>query len=101
MTKRTIPENADPVADRKDRLNLLDVRKKYFVQLINSASDFSCLARGVGVGQIYAATVDGLCVSYNRRRRRHGPLFQDRYKSIVCDASDDCAGNLAWVKYMG
>jgi hypothetical protein len=27
----------------------------------------------------------GYAVSYNLRHRRHGPLFQDRYKSIVCD----------------
>jgi len=24
-------------------------------------------------------------VSYNLRHRRHGPLFQGRYKSLVCD----------------
>jgi len=28
----------------------------------------------------------GYAVSYNLRHRRHGPLFQDRYKSIVCEA---------------
>ena len=27
----------------------------------------------------------GYAVSYNLRHRRHGPLFQDRYKSMVCD----------------
>ncbi|MBI2360236.1 MAG: transposase [Deltaproteobacteria bacterium] len=28
----------------------------------------------------------GYAVSYNLRHRRHGHLFQNRYKSIVCDA---------------
>lgn len=27
----------------------------------------------------------GFAVAYNRRHRRHGHLFQNRYKSIVCD----------------
>jgi hypothetical protein len=26
----------------------------------------------------------GYAVSFNRRHRRHGPLFQNRYKSILC-----------------
>ena len=26
----------------------------------------------------------GYAVSYNRRHRRHGHLFQNRYKSILC-----------------
>jgi hypothetical protein len=26
----------------------------------------------------------GYAVSFNRRHRRHGPLFQNRYKSIFC-----------------
>ncbi|OEU76592.1 MAG: hypothetical protein BA864_06330 [Desulfuromonadales bacterium C00003093] len=29
--------------------------------------------------------LSGYAVSYNRRHRRHGHLFQDRYKSIVCE----------------
>ncbi|MCP4628694.1 MAG: transposase [bacterium] len=40
-------------------------------------------------GQTPLATVmrrllTGYAVSYNRRHRRHGPLFQNRYKSILC-----------------
>jgi len=27
----------------------------------------------------------GYAISYNRRHKRHGHLFQNRYKSIVCD----------------
>jgi len=27
----------------------------------------------------------GYAIRYNRRHRRHGHLFQNRYKSIVCD----------------
>ena len=27
----------------------------------------------------------GYAISYNRRHRRHGHLFQDRYKSIICE----------------
>ncbi len=27
----------------------------------------------------------GYAITYNRRHRRHGHLFQNRYKSIICD----------------
>ena len=30
----------------------------------------------------------GYAVSYNRRHRRHGHLFQNRYKSILCQVAD-------------
>lgn len=39
----------------------------------------------------------GYAVSYNLRHRRHGHLFQNRYKSIVCDA-DSCFTEL--VRYI-
>ena len=40
-------------------------------------------------GRVPLATVmqrllTGYAVSFNRRYRRHGPLFQNRYKSILC-----------------
>ena len=44
-------------------------------------------------GQTPIATVmrrflTGYAVSYNRRHRRHGHLFQNRYKSILCQVAD-------------
>jgi REP element-mobilizing transposase RayT len=44
-------------------------------------------------GQTPLATImrrllTGYGVSYNRRHRRHGHLFQNRYKSILCQVAD-------------
>ena len=39
----------------------------------------------------------GYAVSYNRRHRRHGHLFQNRYKSILCQED---AYLLELVRYM-
>jgi putative transposase len=38
-----------------------------------------------GLSQFMRRFLTGYAVSYNLRHRRHGHLFQNRYKSIVCD----------------
>jgi hypothetical protein len=44
------------------------------------------LARGVlGLARLMRRLLTGYAVSYNLRHRRHGHLFQNRDKSIVCD----------------
>jgi putative transposase len=44
------------------------------------------LASGVfGLAKLMRRLLTGYAVSYNWRHRRHGHLFQNRYKSIVCD----------------
>jgi REP element-mobilizing transposase RayT len=37
-----------------------------------------------GVAQLMRRLLTGYVVSFNRRHRRHGQLFQNRYKSIIC-----------------
>jgi putative transposase len=37
-----------------------------------------------GVAQLMRRLLTGYAVSFNRRHRRHGQLFQNRYKSIIC-----------------
>jgi putative transposase len=37
-----------------------------------------------GIASLMKRLLAGYAVSYNRRHRRHGPLFQNRYKSVVC-----------------
>lgn len=39
----------------------------------------------LGLANFMRRLLTGYAVRYNLRHRRHGPLFQDRYKSIVCD----------------
>ena len=37
-----------------------------------------------GIASLMRRLLIGCAVSYNRRHRRHGQLFQNRYKSIIC-----------------
>jgi REP element-mobilizing transposase RayT len=37
-----------------------------------------------GVSQLMRRLLTGYAVSFNRRHQRHGQLFQNRYKSIIC-----------------
>ncbi|MEX0804627.1 MAG: hypothetical protein WD688_15125 [Candidatus Binatia bacterium] len=39
----------------------------------------------LGLAKFMRRLLTGYAVSYNLRHRRHGPVFQNRYKSIVCD----------------
>jgi REP element-mobilizing transposase RayT len=39
----------------------------------------------LGLANLMRRLLTGYAVSYNRRHHRHGYLFQNRYKSIVCD----------------
>ena len=38
-----------------------------------------------GVATFMRRILTGHAISYNRRHRRHGHLFQNRYKSIICE----------------
>ena len=39
---------------------------------------------GVPIATVMRRLLTGYAVSYNRKYRRHGHLFQNRYKSILC-----------------
>ena len=38
----------------------------------------------VSISTVMRRLLTGYALSFNRRHRRHGPLFQNRYKSILC-----------------
>ena len=38
----------------------------------------------VGLSTVMRRLLTGYAVSFNRRHKRHGQLFQNRYKSIIC-----------------
>jgi len=38
-----------------------------------------------GLSSFMRRLLTGYAIEYNRRHKRHGHLFQNRYKSIVCD----------------
>ena len=39
----------------------------------------------LGLSQYMRRILSGYAISYNRRHQRHGHLFQNRYKSIICE----------------
>ncbi|MBI2361082.1 MAG: hypothetical protein HYV04_19620 [Deltaproteobacteria bacterium] len=58
-------------------------RKDFVLRLGKLASE---TATSIYAWALLSNLLTGYAVSYNLRHRRHGHLFQNRYKSIVCDA---------------
>jgi REP element-mobilizing transposase RayT len=54
--------------------------------MINHAHLFLC-SGAQGLAKFMRRLLTGYAVSYNLRHRRQGHLFQNRYKSIVCDGN--------------
>jgi len=84
----------DDDTDRRDfvrRLGTLaeETRTPIYAWALMSNHAHLLLCSGVlGLAQFMRRLLTGHAVSYNLRHRRHGPMFQDRYKSIVCDGDN-------------
>jgi REP element-mobilizing transposase RayT len=78
-------------ADRRDfvrRLGSLAEETRtpiYAWALMTNHAHLLLCSGALGLAKFMRRLLTGYAVSYNLRHRRHGPLFQDRYKSIVCD----------------
>jgi len=79
--------------DDKDCDNFLDRLAKllpatqtacYAWVLIANHAHFLFRSGGVPLATLMRRLLTGYVVSFNRRHKRHGQLFQNRYKSIVC-----------------
>ena len=81
----------DDDVDRNDfvrRLGRLaeETRTPIYAWALMSNHAHLLLCSGVmGLAKFMRRLLTGYAVRYNLRHRRHGPLFQDRYKSIVCE----------------
>ncbi|MGB5750189.1 MAG: transposase [Desulfobacterales bacterium] len=81
----------DDVADRKNfvtRLAELSVAtdtRIYAWALMTNHAHILLRSSEIGLSGFMRRLLTGYAVSYNRRHRRWGHLFQNRYKSIVCD----------------
>jgi REP element-mobilizing transposase RayT len=79
------------VADRKNfvkRLRELAVDTKtsiYAWTIMTNHAHILLRSSEMGLSGFMRRLLTGYAVSYNRRHRRWGHLFQNRYKSIVCD----------------
>jgi putative transposase len=79
--------------DDKDRENLLErieillpetKTACYAWALIPNHAHFLFRSGEVGLSTLMRRLLTGYAVSFNRRHNRHGQLFQNRYKSIIC-----------------
>jgi len=79
--------------DNKDRYNLLDRLAAllpdtqtacYAWTLIPNHAHFLFRTGVVPLATVMRRLLTGYAVTFNRRHKRHGQLFQNRYKSIVC-----------------
>jgi len=88
IEKRNI---VDDQKDRKDfvtRLGYLaeDTNTAIFAwALLNNHAHILLRSSDVGISLFMRRMLTGYAVNYNLRHKRHGHLFQNRYKSIVCE----------------
>ena len=52
--------------------------------LMSNHAHFLFRTGDVGLSTVMRRLLTGYAVSFNRRHKRHGQLFQNRYKSIIC-----------------
>jgi putative transposase len=70
-----------------ERLSVLLPETKtacYGWSFLSNHAHFLLRSGPTGIAALMRRLLTGYAVSYNRRHKRHGPLFQNRYKSIVC-----------------
>jgi len=82
------------VDDRKDRFNFVsrlgqaasDTGTVIFAwALMTNHAHILLRSGGMGLSRFMRRFLTGYAVTYNLRHKRNGHLFQNRYKSIVCD----------------
>ena len=65
----------------------------YAWALMGNHAHFLFRTGPAGLAGLMRRLLTGYAVSYNRRHKRHGQLFQNRYKSIICqEALSERAG---------
>jgi REP element-mobilizing transposase RayT len=81
----------DDEQDRREfvrRLRLLAEETRtaiYAWALMSNYAHLLVCSGSLGLAKFMRRLLTGYAVSYNLRHRRHGHLFQNRYKSMVCD----------------
>ena len=79
--------------DDKDRENLIErlsillpetKTQCYAWSFLSNHAHFLFRSGPHGIAGLMRRLLTGYAVSYNKRHRRHGQLFQNRYKSVIC-----------------
>jgi REP-associated tyrosine transposase len=82
------------VDDNKDQVNFIsrmgEIAKDtgttiYAWALVTNHAHILLRSSNCGLPRYMRRLLTGYAISYNKRHRRHGHLFQNRYKSIVCE----------------
>jgi len=87
IERRKIFRNSRDREDFIGRLSFLIPETQtscYAWSLMDNHAHFLFRSGGSGISHLMRRLLTGYAVSFNRRHRRHGQLFQNRYKSIVC-----------------
>jgi putative transposase len=86
-------ERRDIFSDDEDKVGFLDRLEKlvpetktvcYAWALMSNHAHFLMRSGPGGISQLMQRLLTGHAVSFNRKYKRHGQLFQNRYKSIIC-----------------
>ena len=88
IEKRRIVDDEHDRQDFVRRLALLAQETNtpvYAWALMSNHAHLLLCSGTLGLAKFMRRLLTGYAVSYNLRHRRHGHLFQNRYKSIVCD----------------
>ncbi|MCD6297479.1 MAG: transposase [Deltaproteobacteria bacterium] len=87
-------EKKNIVDDKYDRANMVSRLGKLAEETKTSIYAWALMSNHMhillksgphGLSQFMRRLLTGYAITYNIRHRRHGHLFQNRYKSIVCD----------------
>lgn len=87
-------EKQDIVSDDYDRNNFIERMRSiahktrtpiYAWALMTNHAHILLRSGPQGLSDFMRKLLTGYAVSYNRRHKRHGYLFQNRYKSIICE----------------
>ena len=79
--------------DNKDRDDMIDRLSDllpatntacYAWAFLSNHAHFLLRSGDAGLSKLMGRLLTGYAVTFNRRHRRHGQLFQNRYKSIIC-----------------
>jgi REP element-mobilizing transposase RayT len=97
IERRNILRDAWDRRDLIDRLSLLLPETRtacYAWSFMPNHAHFLMRSGPSGIADLMRRLPTGYVVSFNRRHRRTGQLFQNRYKSIICD-EDVYSGSLS------
>ena len=60
----------------------------YTWALLSNHAHFLFRSGEVGISKVMRRLLTGYAVTFNRKYKRHGQLFQNRYKSVICQEDE-------------